>query len=122
MNFSEKLKHLRSSSKLTQQQVAAYLGVKRVAYTAYEAGRTSPSLENVFNLAQLYNVTTDYLLSSFTNASAVISAFEKEYENTSDRFSPEALTSEERDIIATIRTSDKKEQIIAYIKRTAKNK
>lgn len=122
MKFNETLKFLRCSSKLTQQQVASYLGVKRVAYTAYEAGRTSPSLENVVKLAQLYNVTTDSLLGSFTNASNVISSFEKQYGNEADRFSPEALTDEERDLIAAFRTSDKKEQIIAYVKRTVKNK
>ena len=50
MKFNEKIKFLRRSSKLTQEQVATYIGVKRVAYTAYEAGRTSPSLENVEKL------------------------------------------------------------------------
>mgnify|MGYP002623600650 CR=1 FL=1 len=122
MKFNEKLKLFRCSSKLTQQQVASYLGVKRVAYTAYEAGRTYPSLENVVKLAQLYNITTDTLLGSFTNAPMVISTFEKDYEKDADRFSPEALTSEERNLIALYRTSDKKDQIIAYLKRASKTK
>jgi len=123
MNFSEKIKFLRRSSKLTQEQVATYIGVKRVAYTAYEAGRTSPSLENVVKLARLYNVTTDTLLGCYTNASSEINAFEKEYDkNTADRFSPEALTAEERNLIAAFRASGKSEQIMAYVKRITKEK
>lgn len=121
MTFHERIKDLRRSSKLTQEQVASYIGVKRVAYTAYEAGRTSPSLENVVKLAKLYNVTTDTLLGCYTNAAVTIADYEDKY-NSSDRFSPVALTDEERELIAIYRTSDKKEAIESYIKRTLLNK
>ena len=120
MTFHETIKFLRRSSKLTQEQVASYIGVKRVAYTAYEAGRTSPSLENVVKLAKLYNVTTDTLLGCFTNAAVTMADFEDKY--NSDRFGTKALTDEERELIAIYRTSDKKEAIENYIKRTLMNK
>lgn len=123
MQFNEKIKYLRRSSKLTQEQVATYIGVKRVAYTAYEAGRTSPSLENVVRLAKLYNVTTDTLLGCYTNASSVISSFEKDYnDSNADRFAPEQLTAEERNLVAAFRASGKADQITAYIKRITKEK
>jgi len=122
MKFNERLKYLRRSSKLTQEQVATYIGVKRVAYTAYEAGRTSPSLENVVKLASLYNVTTDTLLGCYTNALSVINSFEKDLDGQGDRFSPEVLTAEERNLIAVFRASGKSEQIMAYIKRITKEK
>ena len=120
MTFHETIKFLRRSSKLTQEQVASYIGVKRVAYTAYEAGRTSPSLENVVKLAKLYNVTTDTLLGCFTNAAVTMADFEDKY--NSDRFGTKALTDEERELIAIYRTSDKREAIENYIKRTLMNK
>ena len=120
MTLHETIKFLRRSSKLTQEQVASYIGVKRVAYTAYEAGRTSPSLENVVKLAKLYNVTTDTLLGCFTNAAVTMADFEDKY--NSDRFGTKALTDEERELIAIYRTSDKKEAIENYIKRTLMNK
>ena len=122
MKFNERLKFLRRSSKLTQEQVATYIGVKRVAYTAYEAGRTSPSLENLVKLAALYNVTTDTLLSSFNNASNVINAFEKEYADKGDRFVPDELSADERNLLAAYRASGKADQITAYIKRITKDK
>jgi transcriptional regulator with XRE-family HTH domain len=120
MKFHETIKFLRRSSKLTQEQVASYIGVKRVAYTAYEAGRTSPSLENVVKLAKLYNVTTDTLLGCYTNAGVIVANSEDKY--NADRFSVEALNDEERELIALYRTSDKKEAITNYIKRTLINK
>ncbi len=122
MEFNEKLKFLRCSSKLTQQQVASYLGIKRVAYTAYEAGRTSPSLENLVRLSHLYNVTTDSLLGSYTNAGSVISSFEKQYGDENDRLSFESLSADERNLIAALRASDKQDQIYAYLKRVLKSK
>lgn len=120
MKFNERLKYLRNASNLTQEQVATYIGVKRVAYTAYEAGRTSPSLESVVKLARLYNVTTDTLLGSYNNASMVISSHDENPDLLGDRFSPDALTNEEKELIAVYRTSEKREQISAYIKRTLK--
>jgi len=120
MNFNEKLKLLRRSSRLTQQQVASFIGVKRVAYTAYEAGRTSPSLENVVKLAKLYNTTTDSLLGCYTNAGLVINEKEREYGENDDRFSENSITDEERELIALFRVSDKKESIISYAKKTLK--
>jgi len=120
MEFYERIKYLRRASNLTQEQVASFIGVKRVAYTAYEAGRTSPSLENVVKLAKLYNVTTDTLLGCYTSAGAAVTNAEDEY--NSDRFSIRALNNEERELIAIYRTSDKKEAIESYIKRTLINR
>ena len=120
MRFHEKLRFLRQSSKLTQEQVASFIGVKRVAYTAYEAGRTSPSLENLVKLARLYNVTTDSLLDCYTNAGLAVANAEDEY--NADRFAISALSDEERELIAIYRTSEKKEAIENYIKRTLINK
>ena len=37
--FHIKIKELRNEKKLTQQEVADYLGITRPAYTAYESGK-----------------------------------------------------------------------------------
>ena len=122
MKFCETIKYLRRSSKLTQEQVASYIGVKRVAYTAYEAGRTYPSLENVVKLAKLYNVTTDTLLDCYVNASAVISSNSSDYNEADDRFRDSVLTKAERELLAMYRLSDKQDAIMAYAKKTLQPK
>ncbi|OTP12509.1 hypothetical protein A5844_000742 [Enterococcus sp. 10A9_DIV0425] len=60
--FGEKLKSLRADSNRTQQQVADFLGITRAAYSHFENGRNEPDAETIVKLAELFNVSTDYLL------------------------------------------------------------
>ena len=57
------LKKLRKSHKYTQEYVASYLNVIRQSYSHYETGRTSPSIETLNQLATLYQIPLDELLS-----------------------------------------------------------
>jgi len=61
-NMSQRLKTLRKESGLSQLQVAEKLYVTRSAYANYEQGTRQPSTDIIIKLAELYNVSTDYLL------------------------------------------------------------
>ena len=60
--LSKKLKLLRQQHKMSQSEVARRIGVSSSAVSAYEADETSPTLENLVKLANLFHVSTDYLL------------------------------------------------------------
>jgi transcriptional regulator with XRE-family HTH domain len=60
--LGNKLKQLRASKGLTQKQAADHLGITSNAYQSFEYGKIRPSQRNLLKLAQLYSVTTDYLL------------------------------------------------------------
>ncbi|UHA74492.1 helix-turn-helix domain-containing protein [Paenibacillus sp. 481] len=45
-----------------QDQVASRIGVSRSAYSNYENGNRKPDIEMVKEIAQLYEVTVDYLV------------------------------------------------------------
>ena len=47
---------------MTQQEVADKLGITRPAYTAYESGKREPDFSILQSLANIFDVTTDYLL------------------------------------------------------------
>lgn len=51
------LKELRQQSKKTAAEVAAALGVARSTYSNYEQGTRQISLEQVFPLTRLFDVT-----------------------------------------------------------------
>lgn len=61
--FGERLKLLRTESKLTQQQMADILslGGKQIIWN-YENGLSEPSIEVIKGTASYFNVSTDYLL------------------------------------------------------------
>lgn len=60
--FSLRLKNLRTSKKLTQTEVAIFVGVSRSIISAYESDTRYPSYDILLRLSSLYGVSTDYLL------------------------------------------------------------
>ncbi|MFD1675448.1 helix-turn-helix domain-containing protein [Alicyclobacillus fodiniaquatilis] len=62
MNIAQRIASLRRKHKYTQQTVADHLGISRGAYANYEVGSREPDAETFAKLAELFNVTTDYLL------------------------------------------------------------
>lgn len=62
MNFGEKLKTLRTSQKLTQQQLADRLGVAKSVVSYYESGDRYPSYDVLVRIAHVFHTSTDYLL------------------------------------------------------------
>ena len=61
-NFIINIKRARKSAKMTQQQVADIINTSRSNITKYETGALEPNLETIGLLAELYNVSTDWLL------------------------------------------------------------
>ena len=58
MNFRE----ARENAGFSQKYVAITLGIQPPNVSRWEAGVTFPTVENLMKLADLYQVTTDYLL------------------------------------------------------------
>lgn len=62
MNLTaQRLRALRKRKGLSQMDVARILGITRTAYNKYESGASAPS-RKLRELAQLYQVSTDYIL------------------------------------------------------------
>ena len=57
-----KLKELRSEKKLSQFELAHTLGISQTAYSGYESGKVTPTIEPLIKLADYYHVTLDYLV------------------------------------------------------------
>lgn len=62
MKFSEKLILLRKQNGWSQEELAEKLDVSRQAISKWESGQSLPESERIVQLAQLFGVTTDYLL------------------------------------------------------------
>lgn len=60
--FAKRLKMMRLESKRTQQQVADYLEVRRSTYGEYERGKIVPPYDKMEKLANLFNVSVDWLV------------------------------------------------------------
>lgn len=62
MEFAEHLKTLRKQVKLTQTQIAEKLNISQQAYASWERGVKKPTQDNLVKIAQVLNVSVDYLV------------------------------------------------------------
>lgn len=60
--FGKRLKELRKNAKMTQQELGDQINVTKVSICCYENGVRIPSLETLIDLANLFNVSLDYLI------------------------------------------------------------
>lgn len=60
--IGQRLKESRKATRLTQDDVAAELGVNRQAVSAWENGREMPRCDAWFRIGPLYGVSLDYLV------------------------------------------------------------
>lgn len=95
-----RLKELREDFNYTQKQVGEMIGTAQSNIARWENGSVQPTVEFVIKLAQLFQVSTDYLLGmadDFEAASAVMTpVFE--------------LTERERDLVALYRRMTQADQ------------
>ena len=62
MKFNEKLIMLRKQHNLSQEQVAEKLGVARQTISKWELGETTPEMDKLIMISELYNITLDELM------------------------------------------------------------
>lgn len=63
MEFNEKLKELRNSRGLTQEELASTLFVSRTAISKWESGRGYPSIDFLKEISSFFSITLDELVS-----------------------------------------------------------
>lgn len=63
MSLGQKITRIRKEKKLSQVDVASYVGVSRDAISKYERDDIVPSVENAKKIAQALGISLDYLVS-----------------------------------------------------------
>ena len=61
MEIGSKLKELRKSFELTQEELASKLNISRVNYTRYENNNVRPDYETIIKIADFYDISLDEL-------------------------------------------------------------
>ncbi|MCQ5130832.1 helix-turn-helix domain-containing protein [Butyricicoccus faecihominis] len=83
-DMGERLRKLRDSYHLTQDQVGKRIGVSGASVSGYENNIAMPPSEVLKELALLFRVTTDYLLGLENRKVIVIDAKNKKQEKAID--------------------------------------
>ena len=69
---ADRIKVLREQSDMTQAELARRLGITRASVNAWEQGISVPSTQCIVELAEMFKVSTDYLLGVDTSASVSV--------------------------------------------------
>ena len=62
MNIADRIQYLRKNAGISQEELAAKIGVSRQAVSKWESRQSLPDIEKIILLSEYFNVTTDYLL------------------------------------------------------------
>ena len=60
--FHKNLKRLRTRRKMSQEDMARYLGITRQGYSKYENEKSEPSFQMLMRIADLFEVSVDELI------------------------------------------------------------
>lgn len=93
MEFSERLKKLRKDAGFTQVDVASKLGISQQAYASWERGVKKPTQDNLVKIAQVLNVSVDYLVGNLEEKSDALDNIELLF-----RMNSKGLSNEEKEI------------------------
>lgn len=68
MNMADRIQYLRKSKGLSQEELADKIGVSRQAVSKWESEQSTPDLEKIIMISELFEVTTDYILKGIESA------------------------------------------------------
>ena len=93
MEFSDRLKELRKQAHLTQVELASKLGIVQSSYADWERGKKKPTQENLVKIAQILNVSVDYLVGNAEEKTDELDNIELLF-----RMNSKGLTEEEKEV------------------------
>lgn len=113
ISIAEHLRKIRLEHNLKQKEIAQAVGIDRSAYSFYETGKTRPSVETLYAISKIYNVSVGYLIGK--DKSENDSHTRKAEVNSS--VDPIAfLPADERELLMYYRVADEqqKKEILAF--------
>ena len=69
---ADRIKFLREKMQLTQTDLSKKLGITRSSVNAWEMGISIPSTQYIVELADIFSVSTDYLLNVHSSATVSV--------------------------------------------------
>jgi len=97
MTLGEKIQILRKQRGMSQEQLAARILVTRQAISKWELSESLPDVDNIVQLSEMFNVTTDYLLkngAAINNTSTIAAESTPDYAEPEIEVQPDTKTSD----------------------------
>lgn len=119
----EQLKQIRKANKFTQQDLADAVGIERSTYASYETGRNKPDVILLKRIANVFGVSSDFILEIDPTQKLNLSDLSVAYKKKGSQLMS-TLSKDEKAVIAKYRllTDEKKEKLMAFLKENTNPK
>lgn len=74
MKFQEKLQVLRKEKGMSQEKLAEIIGISRQAVAKWEVGQSTPDLQNLIILSELFMISIDKLVKDYDDENCTLNA------------------------------------------------
>ena len=101
MGFGENLMRSRKKSGLSQEEVAAKLGISRQTVSKWELGETLPDIQQAKKLSTLYHITLDELVELDLQVQEIQQVIEKTTEETQEKIDWTAMWAKKYPVLAS---------------------
>lgn len=69
MNLADRIQYLRKQKGYSQEELADKIGVSRQAVSKWESEQSTPDLDKIIAMSEIFEVTTDYILKGVESVS-----------------------------------------------------
>ncbi len=117
----EQLKQIRKANNFTQQDLADAVGIERSTYASYETGRNKPDVILLKRIANVFGVSSDFILEIDTSKKFNMSDANVSYKKNGSQL-VSTLSKDEKTVLAQYRllAEDKKEEVKTFLSKNSK--
>ncbi|TFE22622.1 helix-turn-helix domain-containing protein [Cohnella luojiensis] len=116
MNIGSRLAFLRDQRGLTQEELASSLGISRAALSHYEKNRREPDTETLGKVADLFQVSIDYLVGRTSQTNATLDSDVRQFTDELELSDDEILSHFALTIDGRKLTAEEARRFIAFVR------
>jgi transcriptional regulator with XRE-family HTH domain len=116
MNIGSRLAFLRDQRGLTQEELASSLGISRAALSHYEKNRREPDTETLGKVADLFQVSIDYLVGRTHQSSVTLDPDVRQFSDELELSDSELLERFALTIDGRKLTAEEARRFIAFVR------
>ncbi|MDP1509782.1 helix-turn-helix transcriptional regulator [Paenibacillus sp. CMAA1739] len=116
MNYGTRIAELRELKGLKQEELAQSLGITRAALSHYEKNRRKPDFETLTKLADIFEVTIDYLVGRTSQPTAILDSDVREFVDQLELSDEDILQRFNLTIDGRTLTEEEAKRFIAFVR------
>lgn len=109
--IAKNIQNTRTGFNKTQKEVATALGTSEQSYNRMESGKFFPSTENLYKIAEFFNVSTDFLLGRTSEPTEITAEAIQQYINSLSQSELQWLELEAKKRRLHLRDQEDKQQL-----------